>query len=71
MQNSSFPIPEYIGAAAFARMLGTTQQNVSKSGRRALEQHYRGDFLRPHALCEGRPLWLKVKAEEYAKKERR
>jgi len=59
-----------IGAAGFAKLLNTTQQNVSKSGKRALESDYRGDMLRPDAVCEGRPLWIKVKAEEYAMKSR-
>lgn len=47
-------------------MLGTTQQNVSKSGTRALDPGYSGDMLRPDAVFEGRPLWIKEKAEEYA-----
>ncbi|MFW5438944.1 hypothetical protein [Paenibacillus apiarius] len=66
MKNDSKQIPEYIGAETFAKMLDTTQQNVSKSGNRALDPNYRGEFLRPDALFEGRPLWVKKKAEEYA-----
>lgn len=50
---------EYVGAAWVARRLGTTQQNVSKSGLAALKQGYRGSTIRPDALFEGRPLWLK------------
>ncbi|GAV11337.1 hypothetical protein [Paenibacillus sp. NAIST15-1] len=62
-------IVEFVGAAAFAKMLGTSQQNVSKSGKRALDPNYRGDFLRPDAICEGRPLWLKEEAEKFARSE--
>lgn len=57
-------IPEYVGAAKVARYLGTTQQNVSKSGLRALDPKYRGTMIRPDALFEGRPLWLKSRFEE-------
>lgn len=56
---------EYIGASTFAKMLGSTQQNISKSGKRALESDYRGNMLRPDALCDGRPMWLKDRAEQY------
>ena len=48
-------------------MLGTTQQNVSEAGKRALKPGYRGDMLRPDAVFEGRPLWIKEKAEKYAR----
>jgi hypothetical protein len=57
-----------IGAGTFAKMLGTTQQNVSEAGKRALKDSYRGDMLRPDAVFEGRPLWIKEKAERYASK---
>ena len=57
---------ELIGAAEFARLLGTTQQNVSLAGQRALKSTYRGKFLRPDAVFEGRPLWRRDRAEEYA-----
>ena len=57
---------ELIGAAEFARLLGTTQQNVSLAGQRALKPTYRGKFPRPDAVFEGRSLWRKDRAEEYA-----
>lgn len=57
---------ELIGAAEFARLIGTTQQNVSLAGQRALKPAYRGNFLRPDAVFEGRPLWRRDRAEEYA-----
>jgi len=57
---------ELIGAAEFARLLGTTQQNVSLAGQRALKPTYRGRFPRPDAVFEGRPLWRRDRAEVYA-----
>ncbi|QHZ53383.1 hypothetical protein [Paenibacillus larvae] len=59
-------IIEYVGATTFAKMLGTTQQNVSEAGQRAIKPGYRGDFLRPDAVCDGRLQWLKENAEKYA-----
>lgn len=57
---------ELIGATEFARLLSTTQQNVSLAGQRALKPTYRGKFPRPDAVFEGRPLWRRDRAEEYA-----
>ncbi|WP_054029146.1 hypothetical protein [Bacillus sp. FJAT-28004] len=56
---------EYVGAASFAQMLNVSQQNVTKSGNRALNLDYRGNFLRPDAIVDGRPLWLKSRAEQF------
>lgn len=61
---------DLIGAKTFAVMLGTSQQNVTKSGKRALEPGYRGDFLRPDANFEGRPLWRRDRAEKYARQQK-
>lgn len=61
------PPLELIGAAEFARLLGTSQQNVSLAGQRALKPAYRGRFPRPDAVFEGRPLWRRDRAEEYAR----
>lgn len=58
---------ELIGAAEFARLLGTTQQNISLAGQRALKPTYRGKFPRPDAVFEGRPLWREYHAEAYVK----
>ncbi|RXZ77223.1 hypothetical protein EBB07_33670 [Paenibacillaceae bacterium] len=59
-------LPEYIGAVTFARMLGTSQQNVSKSATRAIKTSYRGTFLKPDAIVDGTPVWLRSRAEGYA-----
>ncbi|REK68016.1 MAG: hypothetical protein C6P35_03340 [Cohnella sp.] len=58
---------EIMGAAAFAKLLGTTQQNVSLAGKRALSENYRGDFLQPDAVMDGRPLWIAARARRYAR----
>lgn len=58
---------EYVGAASFAQMLNVSQQNVTKSGNRALNSDYRGNFLRPDAIVDGRLLWLKFRAEQFVK----
>lgn len=54
---------EFVGAAWIAKRLGTTQQNVSQAGKRALLDSYRGDFLLPAGNLEGRPIWEKESAE--------
>jgi len=56
---------ELVGAAWIAERLGTTQQNISLAGKRALKPGYRGDMVRPDAVNEGRPLWIKEKAEKW------
>lgn len=58
-------ITEYVGAVWLAERLGMTQQNVSLAGQRALKPTYRGEFLKPDAVVEGRPLWEKGNAEKY------
>ncbi|AQT87033.1 hypothetical protein ERICIV_04612 (plasmid) [Paenibacillus larvae subsp. larvae] len=58
---------EFIGAVTFGKLLGVSHQNVHKSGIRALNPNYRGSFLQPDGVFEGRPIWLKDKAEAYAK----
>ena len=65
------PPLELIGAAEFARLLGTTQQNVSLAGQRALKPTYRGKFPRPDAVFEGRPLWRRDRAEEFARRNKK
>jgi hypothetical protein len=56
---------EYVGAVWLAERLAMTQQNVSLAGQRALKPTYRGDFLKPDAVVEGRPLWEKMNAVKY------
>lgn len=58
-------LTEYVGAVWLAEKLGMTQQNVSLAGQRALKPTYRGEFLKPDAVVEGRPLWEKGNAEKY------
>jgi hypothetical protein len=62
---------EYIGAAEFARLIGTSRQNVSLAGKRALNPNYRGTFPRPDAVQDGHPLWHRDKAEAYARERQR
>jgi|GEM_PF-3366598 hypothetical protein len=57
------PPLEYVGATWIARLWGTTQQNVSKSGLAALKPNYRGTMIRPDAICDGKLLWLKSRFE--------
>jgi hypothetical protein len=56
---------EYVGAVWLAERLAMTQQNVSLAGQRAMKPAYRGDFLKPDASVEGRPLWEKMNAVKY------
>lgn len=60
-------LKEYVGAVWLAERLGMTQQNVSLAGQRALKPTYRGDFLKPDASVEGRPLWEKGNAIKYVR----
>ncbi|WP_088832749.1 hypothetical protein [Paenibacillus tyrfis] len=57
---------DLIGASAFAEMLGTSHQNVNRAGKLSLNPKYRGSFLHPDAVFEGRPLWIRGKAEKFA-----
>jgi inorganic triphosphatase YgiF len=58
-------LKEYVGAVWLAERLAMTQQNVSLAGQRALKPTYRGEFLKPDAVVEGRPLWEKMNAVKY------
>jgi len=58
-------IREYIGAAEFAARLGTSVQNVSKAGKRAMSENYRGEFPVPDGRLGDRPLWLVETADNY------
>lgn len=60
-------LKEYVGAVWLAERLAMTQQNVSLAGQRAMKPTYRGDFLKPDASVEGRPLWEKGNAIKYVK----
>ena len=63
---------DLIGVSEFARLLGTSRQNVLQSAKRAMKPGYRGTMIPPDAVDdEGRMFWKRDRAEEYARRRRK
>jgi|GEM_PF-7129443 len=57
---------QLISATRFSKMIGTSKANVTTSGRRALNETYRGSFPCPDAVDdEGRMFWFPETVEKY------